>query len=594
MPRALVLAATFAAGLAAQSAFAQLAIRTDPGGTDARWMKEKVEAVAHDNDPGERAAAAEWLGGRKTPEAIAALAAALSDRDAKVRQAAAGALRESEKAAEPARPQLLAALADPDPNVVAQAAGALQEIGMKEEALVAPRKRVFESPDASLTSRFLVARNLFGQEPAAKLLEPMVAYLERSASARGDYMRHDVEIAKEALARIAATQDRSLIAPLMDAARNARAGQAVLLETIALFQPRPDGYTAFVLGFLDSPDPKVRYAALGSLRTLNTDQDVNAWAPRAAAMLRDPDPSVRSEALWALGSGAGLAAGQIDKVVAALADSDANVRRSAARAIGEMGEMHQAVPAAAMARVAGAARPALTTAMRIDIDADVRSEAKDALAKLGTPGGRGSGGTLPSSDVVLAAPSSRGSEAVGMAVLRAHKVMFEPWSFYRALSEVNVELVRAFLDAGMSPTSPVVEMGPPLRVMLFGGKACNARERPTKAATKEAVSLLLERGADPNGADAYGNTALMEAASHGCDRELMRMLIKAGAKVDAKNRMGLTAFEMGLYQGHDGLEELIAAGYRLPPDKAKMYARGYAGKPAVQALIKKAAQETRR
>jgi hypothetical protein len=26
----------------------------------------------------------------------------------------------------------------------------------------------------------------------------------------------------------------------------------------------------------------------------------------------------------------------------------------------------------------------------------------------------------------------------------------------------------------------------------------------------------------------------------------------------------------------------------VPPDKAKMYAQGYAGKPAVQALIKKA------
>ena len=595
MSRALFLAAVFAAGLAAQPACAIFGIETDPDKIDAEWMKEKLEAVAHGSDPKERAAAAEWLGGRKTPEAIAALAAALSDRAASVRKAAAGALWDSGKASEAARPQLVAALEDADPNVVAQAAGALQAIGMKEDALVAPRKRVFESADATLTSRFLVSRNLVGHEPATKLLEPMVAYLERAASAKGNFTRNNLEIAQDALARLAKTQDRTLVAPLMDAARHAQAGQVVLLETVALLEPRPEGYTAFVLEFLDSPDPRVRYAALGSLRTLGADNDVGAWLPRAAALTRDPDASVRSEALWALGSAGGLAASQIDKVVAALRDPEANVRRSAARAIGEIGEMHQAVPAAAMARVAGAGRPALTAAMQNDADEDVRSAAKEALAKLGTRGGRGSGGTLPSSDApVMAKPAARGSEAAGMAVLRAHKVTFEPQSFYRALSEQDVELVRAFLDAGMSPTGPLVGMGPPLRAMLFSNESCSAGERPTKAATKAVARLLLERGADPNGADADGNTALMEAASHGCDREVMRMLIKAGAKIDAKNKMGLTPFEMGLYQGHDGLEELIAAGYRLPPDKAKMYVQGYAGKPAVQALIKEATPGTRR
>jgi len=106
------------------------------------------------------------------------------------------------------------------------------------------------------------------------------------------------------------------------------------------------------------------------------------------------------------------------------------------------------------------------------------------------------------------------------------------------------------------------------------------------------VKLLLDRGADVNSADAMsGNTALMEASSHGCDRELMRTLIKAGARVDVKNKVGLTPFEMGLFWGHDGLEELIAAGYRLPPDKVKLYREGYAGKPAVQAMITKAAKK---
>jgi hypothetical protein len=103
------------------------------------------------------------------------------------------------------------------------------------------------------------------------------------------------------------------------------------------------------------------------------------------------------------------------------------------------------------------------------------------------------------------------------------------------------------------------------------------------------VKLLLERGADVNGADKNGNTAISEAASKGCDRELMRMLIKAGAKIDGKNVSGLTPFEMGLWMGHDGLEELIAAGYRLPPEKVKVYLDGYKDRPASVAMVKKAA-----
>ncbi|HSS29099.1 MAG TPA: hypothetical protein VLL50_14210, partial [Usitatibacter sp.] len=59
----------------------------------------------------------------------------------------------------------------------------------------------------------------------------------------------------------------------------------------------------------------------------------------------------------------------------------------------------------------------------------------------------------------------------------------------------------------------------------------------------------------------------------------------------AVGKTGLTAFEQGLVSGHDGLEELIAAGYRLPPEKAKALEQAYAGKPASLALVRKAARK---
>jgi hypothetical protein len=309
-------------------------------------------------------------------------------------------------------------------------------------------------------------------------------------------------------------------------------------------------------------------------------------------MLQDPDSSVRSEALWAIGSAKGLAASEVDKVVAALSDKDKSVRRSAARALEDIGEANQAIPAASRAKIESAARPALTTALE-DPDSDVRDAAKSALRNMG----KGGGGTAVAAAAPVATPpagvtsKSGGNEAAGMAALRARKVKFEEGPFYLALSQVDVELVRAFLDAGMSPSASVSDMGPPMRVMFFGAAACSPNERPTKAQTKEIVKMLLERGADINAGDKNKNTAITEAASKGCDREVIRMLIKAGAKIDVPNGSGLTPFEMGLWGAGDGLEELIAAGYRLPADKAKMYLDGYKDRPASVAMVKKATKK---
>ena len=575
-----VFAALFAVMLAG-AAFAQ----SDAAQKQFReWTVERIGTLTSSRDAAERAKAAEWLGGSKDADAIEALARALTDPEARVRQAAAGALWKSEKASAAAKPALQRALQDPDVNVVAQAAGALASIGVPAGELLEARKRVFASREASIDSRFLVARNLVGQEPAAALLEPMVAFLERSAAVPRDGGRRNVELAEQGLERLAKSKDPAAAAALMEAARASRAaqspGQASLVKTLAKLDPKPEGYTAFVVGFLDAREPRVKSAALDALRGRTSEAEVALWAPRAAALVRDPDSSVRSNALWLLGEGGGLSAPQVDAVVAALGDPEASVRGNAARALGEMGESRQAVSGSAKARVAEAARPALTAAMEKDPDKDVRERAQYALRQLGG-----------NPAVAAAAAPSAASESGGMALLRQKKITFEEPSFIRALSEADVEVVRAFLDAGMSPKAPLGDLGAPVRVMFFAGAACSAQERPTKPQTKALLKLLLDRGADPNVADGRGNVALMDAATRGCDREVMKMLLKGGANLNAKNFSGLTAFEMGLFSGHDGLEELVAAGYRLPPEKSKAYAQAYAGKPAVQALIQKASRK---
>ena len=542
---------------------------------------ENMKILAKEKDPRERVKAADSLAGTKYPDAIVALGAALTDADVRVRAAAADALWKSEKAAEPVRANLLKALDDSSPEVAVRAAGALQSQGMKEADLVATRKRVLAAADAPRNVRFLAARGLIGFEPPLSLLDPMLAYLDQSAAPRTtntatDTARRNTELCAQALARLVKTGDRALIAPLQDELRRTRHSQVVLLKTLALFNPKPDGWTETLLGFLGSPERTVRIETLKLLGDIKTERDIQLWLPRVAAMLRDAEASVRAEAMWTLGNTGGLAAAHIDAVISALGDPEASVRKHAVRAIGEMGAKNQAVSAAAKSTVAERARPALTKVTEMDGDLDVRAAAKSALAKL--DGGAGT----------AAAPVDSGIEAGGLAVLRQHGITFEEGSFFRALTELDLVVIRAFLDAGMSPSASVAGVGPPLRAALFAGRACSPAERPTRTETKAMVRLLLDRGADANQADARGNTVLMEAASKGCDRDVIKILIGGGAKVGAVNAAGLSAFEMGLYAAHDGLEELIAAGYRLPPEKVKSTEQAYAGKPASLALIRKA------
>lgn len=114
-----------------------------PAAGQARFDEEKLvreyaKTLAKDKDAKDRADAARWLGGRKHPEAVAALAKALSDSDASVRQAAASALWDTGKDATAAKPELEKALGDPVAAVVARAAGALAVMGVPDTELAVP------------------------------------------------------------------------------------------------------------------------------------------------------------------------------------------------------------------------------------------------------------------------------------------------------------------------------------------------------------------------------------------------------------------------------------------------------------------------
>jgi uncharacterized protein len=85
-----------------------------------------------------------------------------------------------------------------------------------------------------------------------------------------------------------------------------------------------------------------------------------------------------------------------------------------------------------------------------------------------------------------------------------------------------------------------------------------ARLHPAAAELRGlAVRALLDRGADANARDRYGQTGLMLAARAGC-QDVVAALIAHGADLDATAKFGLSALMLAVVAGHADVARLLA------------------------------------
>ena len=630
---ALVVAMWAAAGPAGADSFFEKAHRKD------------LETLARSRKPEERASAAESLGSWDDPQSIAALTRALEDPDAEVRENAARSLWRQHKVAGSAKDALRTRL-DDVPDVAMMAAGALEAMDVDPKELVPARRRALGHGNPWV--RFVAAEGLIGHAPPALLLAPILDYYLRYGDAPfsdsdGRRQRDD---AQAALTRLAKTQDRTLIPPLVDSLRPGTPGRKGLLRVLAAFEPPPDGWRDILVDLLAVMDTETQGEAIAQLRKLTDEVDVRAWVPAMGRLLTNR--GLRRDATEALAIAGPIAHEHAPAIAQLLLKGNENERESAAEALGRIGDRSAPGTQAVKEQVARVALPALQEAIREDIVRDVCGEAVRALDKLrldpsvaatalaeglSRPDGVGAG-------VILFALKSRGGEAKAAlpaleaylpragerradveaalteirsgrvrqptlalartgadasAELRAHSylrakgVAFDEAQFQRALMDADLQVVSAFLDAGMSPNHVFVELhGQTALCALMSWSPCDPKVRPTQDSVRESLELLLASGADVNKKDANDITPLMHAAGNGCDRTIMRTLIKAGARVGDKDKNGLTAFDWGLSGPHDGLEELVAAGFRLSAAEARERMGWSTDNPAAQALVRKA------
>ncbi|HEY5610536.1 MAG TPA: HEAT repeat domain-containing protein [Thermoanaerobaculia bacterium] len=622
-----------------------LASPASPQKSEREQLFDRLAKDLKSRDAATRLQAVDTLGRLKVPEVIELLAFALGDKDAGVREEAARSLWNAGDIAKPAMPALRNALQDPAPAVVIRAAGALIAMDVSPNEIADPLRGVLQKGDT--TDRFLAARALIPVDSGATLVAPIIDYLKLNASNRDNF-----ELGEKALASLAERQDPAVTSLLLARLRDTSQIAHPILAALGTINPRPEGWIDVLVGQLASTNAEVRELALELLgKQTSNAKSVSAWAPAAARLVTDPQPAVRREALDSLGKAQGLAIDSLGAALAAVkSDKDAGIRARAAAIVGEIADAAFAIDESKKVAAAEQAFPVLTAAISSDAALEVRRAALRSLDRLQLDAAKVvpllariavEGKDLEMRSTALRGIKDRGRDAasaeetikpllndpeeslrleaqwtidamksasrmtkttvsVGAAVdpaareraletLREYHVKFDEESFYLSINDVEPEIITAFLDAGMSPNHRFASMfgEPPLRTLLRASEGCSAGVRPTSDTTKALVKLLLSRGAEPNLADENGSTILM-AAVENCDPEIVKTLLAAKADMNAKSKADLTAFEFGIWGMTDGAATLVAAGFRLSAEKAKIYLDAYKDEPKKLAFVKKA------
>ncbi|HQX65583.1 MAG: hypothetical protein WAR01_01995 [Dokdonella sp.] len=295
---------------------------------DAFWAKQNKEALRdlERGAPLKQIEAVGRLGPDFAAQTAPVLARHLANPDPVIRLAAAEELWQQAARKPDAfatlKPALRIALDDGDAAIAMNAAGALASMDIPEAELATARRRVLSNGVRGHVG-FLAARGLVGLDPATPLLPYLLDYYLDAVEAevRGGSDRN-VELGEKALAKLVATEDRSLIAPLQQSLSVTPPATPFLLGLLADFKPKPEAWTDTLLRFTDDAYPDTRRRAWDLIGEQRDAESLARWVPKAAALLANAE--MREVALAALSDAAGRSAIGLPELAALATDSAAD------------------------------------------------------------------------------------------------------------------------------------------------------------------------------------------------------------------------------------------------------------------------------
>jgi ankyrin repeat protein len=182
---------------------------------------------------------------------------------------------------------------------------------------------------------------------------------------------------------------------------------------------------------------------------------------------------------------------------------------------------------------------------------------------------------------LLIACTDRGTDA--RRELKSYGIEYSGKAFLDAIRFGHTQVVRLFLDAGMSPNTRQPERGttglmfavmsgsPEMAKMLLdsGAKVNTQSDQGDSALMyavisprQDIVSMLIEHGADVDAGTREGETALMKAAKYG-HLKTVELLIEHGADANAQDAEGFTALSKAKKNGYTEIVRFLeSAGVR--------------------------------
>jgi uncharacterized protein len=131
--------------------------------------------------------------------------------------------------------------------------------------------------------------------------------------------------------------------------------------------------------------------------------------------------------------------------------------------------------------------------------------------------------------------------------------------FYRAVKASDLTVMRMLLGKGANAGLPIKNGGTPLMLAAGGGPARAQEEEVVDKAGRadpiEVIKMILDAGADINAVNDQQNTAVHLAAQKGNDK-VVQYLASRGARLDLKNKQGKTPAEVAPKRTADLLAKL--------------------------------------
>jgi HEAT repeat protein len=489
-------------------------------------------------DDAERYKAVEGLRYYRHPDAIAALANALTtDRSSSVRNRAALSLFDMEADAKPAIPALQQALKDNDSYVRLNAGATLLNLDVDEKVVLPAIQQLLQHPEPR--TQVAAARFLSGSVPFLELFPVLTAALKNP----DDDVRIDASKVFDDAKTLPSEALPVLVQSLRDPNAQVRKNAASALD---VYESKGTAALPALIPALKDPDRDVRFEVLDAITSMGT------WGkealPHLANVIRaDVDPGIRRQAVRAMEWIDPEGRSSVPFLLEALKDKDPEVRQMSLEVMASTRPFPVQAVAPAHTALASETDERVKMYLQRIIERGEQEKSYGVRNKTNT-------GVIADTPVVKK-PGTVMPKEEAMRILQEKDIQMTTDTFWHTMHQGDAEVVRAMLAAGFPANTELQNMSAlMLAIRNYDGN---------QPAQREIIQALLDFGADVNFKDENQTTPFFFAAEK-CDLEIIRAMMKAGAVLEVQAKGGATTLTQAAMGNQvETIRLLLKSGYKL-------------------------------